>query len=139
AEREQIRQWNDTMVSHANSTSLVKQFEESVARTPEQPALIFHTQRLSYAELNARANRLANYLGQLGVGRDTRVGICFERSIEMVVGVLATLKAGAAYLPLDPEYPAERLRFMLSDSSCAVVLTTADVADRLPDSPARIV
>jgi amino acid adenylation domain-containing protein len=138
-EREQIHQWNDTSVTHGNSASLVKQFEEQVARTPEQPALVFNSQRLSYAQLNARANRLANYLGQLGVGRDRRLGICLERSIEMVVGVLATLKAGAAYVPLDPEYPTERLRFMLSDSSCAVVLTSDDVADRLPDSNARIV
>ena len=80
-------------------------------------------QALSYGELNRRANRLAHYLRDLGVGPDKRVAICVERGLEMVVGLLAVLKAGGAYVPLDPAYPAERLRYMIEDSAPVVLLT----------------
>ncbi|MEB6592731.1 AMP-binding protein, partial [Pseudomonas asiatica] len=84
--------------------------EAQVQRTPDAPALAFGETRLSYAQLNARANRLAHRLIALGVGADVLVGIAVERSVEMVVGLLAILKAGGAYVPLDPEYPEDRLR-----------------------------
>ena len=89
----------------ATTTTLVELFEAQVERTPEAVALSFGQQRLSYAELNRRANRLAHYLMAKGIGRESLVGIALERSLEMVVAIVGVLKAGAAYVPLDPEYP----------------------------------
>jgi non-ribosomal peptide synthetase component F len=109
----------------ASGACLHELFEAQVERTPGANALIFEDEALSYAELNARANRLAHHLRALGVGPDARVGICAERGLEMVVGVLGVLKAGGAYLPLDPAYPGERLRYMLEDGAPAALLTEA--------------
>src|SRR6201999_1217277 len=92
-------------------------------RTPDAVAVVFEDEQLSYAELNSRANQLAHYLQGLGVGPDARVALCVERSLEMVVALLAVLKAGAAYVPLDPAYPLERLNFMLQDSAPVALLT----------------
>ncbi|HLL47726.1 MAG TPA: amino acid adenylation domain-containing protein, partial [Longimicrobiaceae bacterium] len=107
------------------------------ARTPDAAAVAFEGASLTYAELDARANRLANHLRRLGVERGTRVGICVERSLEMVVGLLGILKAGGAYVPLDPEYPEERLAYMLEDSAVPVLLTQDRLAERLPAHGAR--
>jgi acyl-coenzyme A synthetase/AMP-(fatty) acid ligase len=93
-----------------------------VGRTPDAVAVVYEEESLSYRELNARANRLARYLQDLGVGPEVGVGICAQRGIEMMIGVLATLKAGGAYVPLDPAYPVERLRYMLQDSGARVLL-----------------
>jgi len=98
-------------------------------RTPASPAVRFGSEELSYAELNQRANQLAAQLRALGVGPDVVVGICMERSLELVVGLLAILKAGGAYLPLDRVYPRERLAFMMADAAVKVLLTTAETAD----------
>jgi non-ribosomal peptide synthetase component F len=98
-------------------------FEEQARRTPEAVAVAHGERELSYQELNRRANRLAQYLIGLGVKPDERVAICAERSLELVLGLLGTLKAGGAYMPLDPAYPIERLRFMLEDSRPLVLLT----------------
>ncbi|HYH79230.1 MAG TPA: amino acid adenylation domain-containing protein, partial [Longimicrobium sp.] len=114
-------------------------FEAQAARTPHAPALTFDTETLSYAELNARANRLAHHLQALGVGPDVRVGICLERGVEMVVALLAVLKAGGAYLPLDPEYPEDRLRHMVADARPAVLLTQAAWTARFADADATVV
>ncbi|MEH6422606.1 amino acid adenylation domain-containing protein, partial [Pseudomonas sp. CGJS7] len=103
--------------------SIQQLIEAQVQRTPDAPALAFGETRLSYAQLNARANRLAHRLIALGVGADVLVGIAVERSVEMVVGLLAILKAGGAYVPLDPEYPEERLRYMIEDSGVQLLLT----------------
>ncbi|HXM34973.1 MAG TPA: condensation domain-containing protein, partial [Pyrinomonadaceae bacterium] len=138
AERDQIREWNGTERVIA-SESVVQLFEAQVAQTPESVAAIFNGEQLSYRTLNERANQLAHYLHKLGIGPDARVGICFERGLEMIAGVLATLKAGGAYVPLDPAYPQERLRFMLQDSQCAVLLTSARVAESLPATSAVVV
>jgi amino acid adenylation domain-containing protein/thioester reductase-like protein len=106
--------------------------EEQVSRTPEAVALVYHGERLTYRELNCRANRLARHLRTLGVGPDVLVPLWVERSVEMVVGLLAALKAGGAYVPLDPELPAERLAFLLDDLAAPVVLTQAHLAGVLP-------
>src|SRR5207253_4722914 len=98
-------------------------FEEQVQKTPEATAAAYEKTSLSYEELNRRANRLAHHLITLGVKPDTRVAICAERDLEMLIGLLGVLKAGAAYVPMDPAYPVERLRFMLGDSAPAVLLT----------------
>src|SRR6185437_13718719 len=97
-------------------------------------ALIFGDVELSYGELNARANRLAHCLIRLGIAAESRVGIAVERSIDMVVGLLAILKAGGAYVPLDPEYPQERLAYMVEDSAIGLLLTQSRVRSRIPHS-----
>ena len=104
-----------------------------MARSHEAIALVFEESTLSYAELNAQANRLAHLLIGRGVGPETLVALALPRSIEMVVTLLGILKAGAAYLPLDPEYPVERLAYMLGDARPACVLTSARIAQRLPN------
>jgi non-ribosomal peptide synthetase component F/acyl carrier protein len=114
-------------------------FEAQVEQTPDAIAVIFEDQQLTYAELNQRANQLANYLRELGVQEEMLVGVCARRSVEMVVGVLGILKAGAAYLPLDPSYPLERLAFMLDDAQVAVLLTQEELMDSLPSHWAQVV
>src|ERR1700720_2535871 len=90
-------------------------FEEQGRRTPDAVAVVFENQQLTYGELNCRANQLGHYLQGLGVGPEVLVGICVERSIEMIVGLLGILKSGGAYLPFDPAYPPDRLSFMIED------------------------
>ncbi len=140
AEREQVlHTWNDTVEALPATDTIVSQFEAQVRRTPDAPAATFETETLSYRELNARANRLAHHLRALGVGSDTLVGIYMERSLEMLVGMLAAMKAGGAYLPLDPSYPADRVELMLADSGAPVLLTQARLTGRLPQHQARVV
>ncbi|UXH76221.1 non-ribosomal peptide synthetase [Roseateles amylovorans] len=112
--------------------------EQQAAADPDAPALVFGTHTLSRGELNRRANRLARRLIGLGVGPDTRVGLAVERSLEMMVGVLAILKAGGAYVPLDPELPVERLAYMLQDSGVALVLTQPHLRERLSEGAGRV-
>ena len=127
AERYQLLvEWNDTQAEYPQHC-IHQLFEAQVERTPDTIA-IWDIEQLTYQELNSRSNQLAHYLQALGVGPDVLVGICVKRSWQMVVGMLAILKAGAAYLPLDPAYPAERLAFMLEDAQVKVLLTQQPVA-----------
>jgi len=124
AERERVlNEWNATARPFPAETSVHELVEANAAQRPDAPAVIYEAESLSYRELNARANQLAHLLRQAGVGPETRVGICLDRSVAMVVSVLAVLKAGGAYLPLDPSYPAERLRFMIEDAGLSALLT----------------
>ena len=124
AERQQVLyEWNDTHTQYASDRCVHELFALQVEKTPQAIAVVFEQEELSYAELNRRANQLAHYLRQLGVRPDSRVAICVERSLEMVVALLAVLKAGGAYVPLDPAYPVDRLRFMIQDSEPVVLLT----------------
>ncbi|HEY0378532.1 MAG TPA: condensation domain-containing protein, partial [Pyrinomonadaceae bacterium] len=133
AERRQLLvQWNQTRRSYPREKCLHQLFEEQAERTPEAAAVVCEDEQVSYRELNERANRLAHYLRSLGVGPDVVVGVCLERSIEMVAALLGILKAGGAYLPLDPEYPLERLAWMLEDSNVPLLLTEERVEGRLP-------
>lgn len=132
------------VVETFNSTSIdidleavAVQFERQVARSAESCAVSFAGRELSYAELNRRSNQLANYLISCGVGPGSLIGLCLERSPELVVALLAILKAGAAYVPLDPGFPKERLTFMLTDSGAALLITTGGAADDL-DVPAGV-
>ncbi|WP_143298211.1 non-ribosomal peptide synthetase, partial [Burkholderia pseudomallei] len=126
AERKQVvYEWNATERDYPIEQCIHQLFEAQVDRKPEAIALTFEGQRLSYAELNARANRLAHYLQGRGVGPDRLVALCAERGIEMVVGLLAILKAGGAYVPLDPAYASDRLRGIVQDSQPALVLADA--------------
>ncbi|MBD1229706.1 AMP-binding protein, partial [Xenorhabdus griffiniae] len=106
-------------------------FEALAAQQPNAPAVVFEEQTMSYGELNRRANQLAHYLIARGVRPDKRVAICVERSLDMVVGLLAILKAGGAYVPLDPAYPTERLTYMLNDAAPVVLLTQSTLANTL--------
>jgi amino acid adenylation domain-containing protein len=127
-ERQQLLvDWNDTAVEYPHEQRIHELFEEQAEKRPEAIALVHEERSLSYGELNARANRLAAYLRELGVGPDARVAICMDRGIEMMAALLATLKAGGAYVPLDPAYPPERLIYMLEDSAPTVLLTNGSV------------
>ncbi|MDQ2695915.1 MAG: condensation domain-containing protein, partial [Pseudomonadota bacterium] len=121
-ERQRLLDWNRTAADFPQC-GLHRLFEEQAKRTPQAMAVAFGEQSLSYAQLNRRANHLAHYLRRLGVGPEVVVGICLERSPELLVGLLAVLKAGGAYLPLDPAYPPARLAYMLDDAGVAVLLT----------------
>ena len=126
AEQEQILfKWNETQREFSQSGCLHTLFEEQAARTPEAVAVVFGSESLSYRELNQRANRLAHHLRALGVGPESVVALLLERSFEMVISLLAVLKAGGAYLPLDPTYPSPRLSFMLADAQPAVLIRQA--------------
>ncbi|MBS0123390.1 MupA/Atu3671 family FMN-dependent luciferase-like monooxygenase [Thetidibacter halocola] len=139
AEREDVlNRWNATGVEHDRGLTMHRAFEAQVARTPDATALIFERQAVSYADLNARANRAAHLLRQMGVGPGTVVGLCCRRSVEMMVGALAILKAGGAYLPMDPAYPADRLRHFVEDSGASVIVTQSALADSLPPQDAHL-
>src|SRR2546425_4295249 len=114
-------------------------FEAQVERTPAAVAVIHEKEKITYGELNRQANQLANELRGLGVGPETLVGICMERSIEMIVGILGILKAGGAFVPLDPAYPEERLKLMLSDANPSVLLTQEKLRKSLPSHRAKVV
>ena len=121
-ERGQLAEWNSARADYSGSVCLHHLFEAQVERTPDAPAVVFDDRVLTYSALNARANILARRLRGLGVGPDCLAGIYVERSMEMVVALLAVLKAGGAYVPLDPEYPRERLTFMIQDAGMRVLL-----------------
>ncbi|HLL47433.1 MAG TPA: amino acid adenylation domain-containing protein, partial [Longimicrobiaceae bacterium] len=127
-----VEEWNRTEAEYPADQCIHQLFEEQAARTPMAVAVRFEEESLQYGELNERANRLAHYLRRRGVGLEVRVGICLERSLEMVVSILAVLKAGGAYVPLDPGYPAERLAFILADSATPVLLTQEKLRGLLP-------
>jgi amino acid adenylation domain-containing protein len=139
-ERQQILvEWNRTHTAYPRDRCVHQLFEAQVERTPDAVAVVFEEQRLTYRELNARANQLAHRLRCLGVGPDGLVGVCMERSPGLVVGLLGVLKAGGAYVPLDPEHPSERLAFMVSDAQPPVLLTQSSLLDRLPTPTVPVV
>jgi amino acid adenylation domain-containing protein len=123
---------NKDYTARYSGTCVHELFEQQVERTPDSIAVVFNDQRVTYAELNQKANQLAHYLQKLGVGPEVLVGICVERSLIMVIGLLGILKAGGAYVPLDPAYPHERLRFMLEDAAAPVFITQRDLLAGLP-------
>jgi amino acid adenylation domain-containing protein/thioester reductase-like protein len=134
AERRQLLYgWNDTKSDYPSDKCVHQLFEEQVARTPDAVAVVFEDKSLSYGELNRRSNRLAHYLRELGVKPDDRIALCIEPSLEMTVGLLGVLKAGGSYVPLDPAYPPERLRFIIEDSAPLAVLTQNHLSALLAD------
>ena len=140
AERRQLLDgFNDTKRDYPNETCIHHLFEAQARRSPNNTAIVFEGQQLTYAQLNARTNRLAHYLRAIGIGPDVTVAICMERCAELVVGILGILKAGGAYVPLDPAHPGERLSFLLDDARAAVVLTQAGLLERLPAHGIRAV
>lgn len=140
AERRQLLEdWNHTERAYPLDKCLPELFEEQAARTPEAIALDYEGERLTYAELNERANKLARHLKQLGAGPETIVGVCLERSLVMVVALLGILKSGGAYLPLDPEYPQTRLQHMLADARAGIVLTQQHLAQNVPQYGGEVI
>ncbi|HEX8474860.1 MAG TPA: amino acid adenylation domain-containing protein [Pyrinomonadaceae bacterium] len=134
-----VVEWNDTRADFAHDVCFQQLFERQAERTPDASAVVFEDVSLTYRELNSRANRLAHYLRRRGVGADVLVGICVERSWEIVVGLLGILKAGGGYVPLDPAYPKERLAFMLEDAQTPVILTQERLVESLPAHDAEVV
>ena len=137
--RQLLVEWNVTGTDEPPARCIHHVFEEQVRQRPASTAVIFEDQQLTYGELDARANQLARYLQKLGIGPEQTVGICLERSAEMIVAVLGIFKAGGAYLPLESTTPSERLRFMLEDSGAKVLLTQSHLLELLLDSPALTV
>ncbi|WP_437581584.1 amino acid adenylation domain-containing protein [Sorangium sp. So ce887] len=131
-QRQLLVEWNEPGADFSRDRRVLDRFEEQAARAPHAAAVVSDRGSLAYGELDRRANQLARRLRELGVGPETLVAICAERSLEMVVGILGTLKAGAAYLPVDAEIARERLAFILEDSGAPVLLTQAHLSERLP-------
>ncbi len=132
-------EFNQTQADYPQSNCIHQLFTEQVERTPDNIAVVFNNQQLTYSELNVRANQLAHSLQKLGVGAEVLVGICVERSLEMLVGILGILKAGGAYVPLDPHYPQERLAFMLEDTQVSILLTQQHLLEGLPNHDAQTI
>jgi len=130
-EQQVIYDFNQTQADYPSTKSVVELFEEQVLKTPEATALVIGEDRLSYHELNQKANQLASYLKSKGVQSESLVPICVERGFLMVIGVIGILKTGAAYVPIDPEYPAERIAFMLDDSKAQVVIVSESTSSIL--------
>ena len=131
--------WNATAMDYDHESCVHQHFEAQVKRSPDAIALEFEGQGLHYRDLNARANQLAHYLRKCGVETESLVGIFLERSLEMVVGLLAILKAGAAYVPMDPSYPVQRLELMVEDAKPLVILTHKGLLSNLPPNDAKLV
>jgi amino acid adenylation domain-containing protein len=138
-EHDRLRQWNSTAVDYAQPHLLHRLIEQQARRTPQTEAVRCEDQALSYADLDRHANRLAHCLSRLGVGPDVPVAVCLERSVQLPVALLGTLKAGGCYVPLDPDYPADRLAFLLQDAAPPVLLTQSRLAGRLPPHTAHTV
>jgi amino acid adenylation domain-containing protein len=134
-----IVDWNLTQRAYARETTLVQLFEQQVRNSPNDLAVVFEEKTLSFSALNRQANQLARYLQSKGVGPESLVGICVERSIQMMVGLLGIWKAGAAYVPLDPAYPAQRLQQMMDDCRARLLLTQESVAAALPETAAGLI
>jgi surfactin family lipopeptide synthetase A len=137
--RQLLVEWNDTDADYPDTSLIQELFEERVAHAPDAVAAVFDGWQLTYLELNRRANQLGHYLQRLGVGPEVTVGVVLERSLDVLVSLLGILKAGGTYLPLDAEYPPERLSFMLEDSGASVLVTRAQHLAALPPHNARVV
>src|SRR6185312_3994695 len=136
--RQMLVEWNQTEMDFPRDKCIHELFAAQADATPKSVAVVCGNESLTYEELNWRANQLAHHLKFLGVGPENLVAISMERSLEMIIGILGTLKAGAAYVPLDPGFPAERLKFMLEDSKASLLLTRSSEKERLGESQKSI-
>ncbi|MCB9252009.1 MAG: non-ribosomal peptide synthase/polyketide synthase [Flavobacteriales bacterium] len=130
-EQKQIGSFNQTEATYPKDKTIVELFEQQVKKTPNQTALIYEQKRMSYEELNERSNRLAHYLIRQGVTKDTLIPLCMERGMEMIVAILGILKSGGAYVPIDPQYPQQRIDYMLKDTGSNTFLVNTDTINRL--------
>ncbi|HYG10418.1 MAG TPA: amino acid adenylation domain-containing protein, partial [Pyrinomonadaceae bacterium] len=139
-ERERLlNEWNDTRTEYPRTSPVHELYEAQAAAHPGKVAVTFGEQQVTYGELNERANRLAHHLRARGVAAEVRVGVCLERSVDLIVSLLAILKAGGAYVPLDPSYPEQRLAFMAGDAGVSVLITQPHLRPRLADVDAQII
>jgi amino acid adenylation domain-containing protein len=139
AERQQLPvEWNDTAVAYPRDRCVHELFEEQAERTPDAVAVVCEGRHLTYRQLNERANQLAHHLGSQGVGPETLVGLCLERSLDLVVGILGILKAGGIYVPLDADHPPQRLQFILGNAAVEHLVTQKTSVDRLPPNGCRV-
>lgn len=138
SEKHLLDECNHAQTDYPKQACIHHLFEAQVELTPEAVAVVFEEQQLTYRELNIKANQLAQYLQNLGVGPDILVGICVERSLEMIVGLLGIIKAGGAYAPLDPNYPVDRLAFILEDAQVSVLLTQKHLLNNLPQNHIQV-
>lgn len=136
-QQDMLAEWNSTHADYPRDKCMHELFEQRASETPEVIAVVCGSQQLTYQEVNWKANQLANYLRKLGAGPDNLVGVSMYRSLEMIIGILGTLKAGAAYVPLDPAYPQKRLASMMEDVDLRVLLTTQDMLTVLPENKVR--
>ncbi len=134
-----LLEFNDANLDFPSYANLHELFEKQVERSPLKIALVCEEQKLTYHELNRKANQIAHYLEHFDLGSERLVGVCLDRSFEMVAVLLGILKANAAYIPLDPEYPKERIKFMIEDSQCSLILTQNDCIENIPQQDAIIV
>ena len=137
--RKLLIEWNNTRTDGSDQPCIHRSFETQAQRYPDTVALILEDHQITYRELNERSNQLAHYLRTAGVGPETRVAICMERSLEMIIGILGVLKAGGAYLPLDPTYPTERLAYILEESQPVALLIQGEAEDNLPPTWAQVI
>ncbi len=137
-EQQQLAAWNATQRDYSRDACVPQLITLQALTTPDVVAIVEEEQMLSYSELNRRANQLAHHLQTLGVGPNVLVGLCLERSLDLVIGLLGILKARGAYVPLDPSYPADRLAFMLHDTQAPVLVTQSHLASRLPTVDTQI-
>ena len=131
--------WNDTDADYAPNNSLHHLFEQQAEQTPDAVAVAFEGQCLSYAEVNAKANRLAHYLREQGAGPEVLIGLCLDRSPDMIIGLLGILKSGGAYVPLDPDYPEQRIAYMINDAGMPLLLTRRSLLEKLASCPSDII
>ena len=138
-EQKELEQFNETTTEYPKDKSITALFEQQAAKTPKSIAVVFENKELSYKELNERSNQLANYLIKQGVKAETLVPVCVERSAEMLIGILGILKAGGAYVPIDPEYPQDRITYMLEDTGAEIILSNTAGRALLPPTEALII
>ncbi|WP_456439958.1 amino acid adenylation domain-containing protein [Caldithrix abyssi] len=134
-----LQEWNALQIPFEDQITIHQKFEQTVEQQPERPAVVFQQQSLTFAQLNVKANQLAHFLIQQGVKPEDTIGLCMDRSIEMIVGLLGILKAGAAYVPLSPDYPEERLRFSVQDTGMKYLLTLKNNQPELKNLPLELI
>ncbi|WP_216093257.1 AMP-binding protein, partial [Candidatus Marithrix sp. Canyon 246] len=142
SEIQQLQTWNQTQMDYPKNLTIVALFEQQLAKTPDNIAVVFENQSLTYRQLNAKANQLAHKLLSLSAFKDTHnplIAICVERSLDMLIGLLGILKAGGAYVPIDINYPTERIAYMLNDSAAPVLLTQSQLQAQLPKTESAVV
>ncbi|MEZ4692105.1 MAG: amino acid adenylation domain-containing protein [Ignavibacteria bacterium] len=131
-EEKVVKEFNETASEYPSEKSIVDLFEEQVTLSPDAPAVLFENEKLTYKELDERSNQVAHYLRSKGVEQGSLVPLCIERSAALMVGIIGVLKAGCAYVPIDPEYPEERIRFMLKDTASNIIISSRECVEKLP-------